>query len=515
VRSFFDWFAAAGFKPEQPWLVLGKGPSFSLRDKYDLASYRTLSINHAVREQPVTVAHIIDADVVDACGEALEKNAGAVVLPWYPHVNNAPGSRTLEEIAAGNAVLRRLDEQGRLLWYNLSTGKSPREGCPVVDVKYFSAEAVLNLLTTAGVRTIRSLGIDGGSTYSPKFDDLKDKTLLANQWKSFDLQFAQMARTILRTGVDYAPLHLPSPIRVYVAATDKEMLPFKVLEFSIRKHSSMTASVYPLCRAEIPIPTPKDSRNLPRTSFSFHRFLIPQLAGYQGRAIYLDADMQVFRDLAALWLQPLEDAEILAVGDPQDATRKPQFSVMLLNCDLLKWDIRKIVEALDGGQLTYETLMYEMAVATKIRPSLDPGWNSLERYDGERTSLLHYTDMPTQPWVYPDHPLGHLWMRDLLEAVDLGHIPLSFLEEEIRQGHVRPSLLPQVKARIDEGLLMPKSMRELDRDFAAPFRSLPGRRLATGQRSFGVLRAYARSIYHRSPLPRWVSGIRRRLGQRK
>ena len=159
--------------------------------------------------------------------------------------------------------------------------------------------------------------------------------------------------------------------------------------------------------------------------------------------------------------------------------------------------------------------MYQMAVATKIKPDLDPGWNSLEQYSEEKTSLIHYTDMPTQPWVYPDHPFGHLWMRDLLEAVEMGKIPLEFIEEEVRKGHVRPSLVPQVKERIDEGLLLPKAVRKLDDEFSAPYRSLPGRRFATGQRSFAVLRAYARSLYHRSPLPRLVGGLKRRLSQRK
>lgn len=500
MRSFFDWFAASGLKPDEPWLVLGKGPSFSLRDRYDLSPYRKLSINHAVREQPVDVAHIIDADVVTDCADVLESRAGVVVLPWIPHVRNAPGERTLEELTRENEVLRRLDAQGRLLWYNLGTAKTVRDGSPVVPVKYFSAEAVLNLLTAAGVRTVRSLGIDGGSTYSPAFDDLKDRTLLANQWKTFDLQFAQMARTILTTGVDYAPLHVPSPLRVYVAATEKEMVPFRVLEFSIRKHATMTASVVPLCEAGIPIPMPKDPRNRPRTTFSFQRFLIPQLAGFRGRAIYLDADMQAFRDLAGLWLQPLDDVEVLSTSS--------QFSVMLLNCDLLKWDIARIVEALDRGELTYERLMFEMGVASKVRTDLDPAWNCLDRPQ-EATSILHYTDMARQPWIFPDHPFGHLWMRDLLEAVDLGRISLPFLEEEVRRGHVRPSLIPQVKEKIDEGLLLPKSIRDLDRDFAAPYRSLPGRPIA------GVIRAAARSAYHRSPFPRWVGGFFRRLGQRK
>ncbi|MEE8164153.1 MAG: hypothetical protein V3T64_01150, partial [Myxococcota bacterium] len=448
LESFFDWYLRRRFAPEQPWLILGKGPSFSRRDQFDLSAYTTVSINHAVREQPVTVAHIIDLDVIDACADALERNAEVVVMPWYPHVKNGPGQRDLETLSRDNPTLARLREEGRLLWYNLSSAPSFLDDSPVVRVKFFSAEAVLNLLATAGVRRIRSLGIDGGSEYSDSFDDLDDKTLLANRWKTFDLQFSEIAQTLLTTGIDYAPLHVPAPIRVFVASTEKELLPVRLLEFSIRKRTSMSVSVLPLFRAEIDIPIPKDRRNLPRTPFSFQRFLIPELTGYEGRAIYLDADMQVFADLSRLWLQPLDDTEILAVGDTQNGARRPQFSVMLLNCDLLRWDIREIVAALDRGELNYERLMWEMAVADRIRADLDPDWNSLERYDQQTTRLLHYTDMPTQPWIHADNPLGHLWLRDLLEAVALGHIPLSFIEEEVEKGHVRPSLLPQVREGI-------------------------------------------------------------------
>ena len=509
MRSFFEWFEASGISPGQRWLFLGKGPTFSRRESFDLRPYRLISINHAVRELPVTVAHVIDADVIDACADILEKNAEVVVMPWYPHVKNGPGSETLEEAARRSATLGRLRDQDRLLWYNLSTGREARDGSPVVKVKFFSGEAVLNLLATAGIRQIRSLGVDGGASYSPSFDDLKDKTLLANKWNTFDLQFAGMARTLLTTGVDYAPLTVPSPIRVYVAATEKELLPARILEFSIRKHTPMTVEVMPLCKAGLQIPTPKAKENLPRTPFSFQRFLIPALASYRGRAIYLDADMQVFRDFTDLWTRPMDGAEILTVGESGDGSRRPQFSVMVLDCDLLKWDIRQIVESLDRGDLTYEKLMYDMAVATKIRTDLEPEWNSLERYEEGRTALLHYTDMPTQPWIYPDHPLGHLWMRDLIEAVGLGLIPIDFVEEEVRRGHVRPSLAPQVRERIDEGLLLPKSMRALDRGFAAPYHAIPA------SRGLGVLKAMLRSAYHRSPVPRWIAGLRRRWTHRR
>ncbi len=509
MKSFFQWFRESGQAPGQPWLILGKGPSFSRRDSFDLKPYHLISINHAVREQPVTAAHVIDADVIDACADVIEKNAKVVVMPWYPHVKNGPGSLTLEETARRNPALGRLDAQGRLLWYNLSTGREAREGSPVVAVKFFSGEAVLNLLATAGVRKIRSLGVDGGAAYSPTFDDLKDKTLLANRWNTFDIQFAGMARTLVKTGVDYAPLTLPSPVRVYIAATEKELLPAKVLEYSIRKHTPMTVEVLPLCKAGLEIPTPKARENLPRTTFSFQRFLIPALAGYKGRAIYLDADMLVFRDFTELWTRPMDGAEILTVGDPVDPSRRPQFSLMVLDCDQLKWDIRSIVDSLDRGELTYEKLMYDMAVASKIRTDLEPEWNSLERFEEGKTALLHYTDMPTQPWVFPDHPLGHLWIRDLLEAIEMGFISREFVEEAAQKGHVRPSLPIQVRDRIDEGLLLPKSVRALDREFAAPYRSLPGRS------GLGMIKALFRSAYHKSPFPRWIAGARRRLTQRQ
>ena len=509
MKSFFEWFEGSGIGKEAPWLILGKGPSFSKRDSFDLKPYRLISINHAVREQPVTVAHVIDADVIDACEDVIEKNAKVVVMPWFPHVKNGPGTKTLEETASKSPALGRLKEQGRLLWYNLSTGREARDGSPVVPVKFFSGEAVLNLLAAAGVRKIRSLGVDGGAAYSPKFDDLKDKTLLANKWNTFDLQFAGMAKTLVRTGIDYAPLTVASPIRVFVAATEKELLPAKVLEYSIRKRTPMTVEVMPLCNAGLEIPTPKAKENLPRTTFSFQRFLIPSLVGYRGRAIYLDADMLVFRDFTDLWTRPMEGAEILTVGDPVDPKRRPQFSVMVLDCDRLKWDIRTIVDMLDRGELTYEKLMYDMAVATKIRTDLEPEWNSLERYEEGKTALLHYTDMPTQPWVYADHPLGHLWIRELLEATELGIISPEFLKEQADKGHIRPSLVVQVRDRIDEGLLLPKSVRAMDREFSAPYRSLPGRK------GLGVIRALFRSAYHRSPVPRWLAGVRRRLTHRK
>lgn len=497
MQSFFDWFQAKKIDKSDPWLILGKGPSFSKRTQFDLSHYYTLSLNHAVREQHVTVAHMLDYDVVDACGEAILNNAQFLVLPWIPHLHNRPGQQNLGELARINPILSTMDEQGRLLWYDLSTSRQKHGDAPVIRARFFSAEAALNLLAHAGVRQIRSLGIDGGTSYGEEFNDLKDKTLLSNTRKSFDEQFEEMARIIMNTGIDYAPLDVESPIRVYVGSTEAQMIPLKVLEFSIRKHASMSVEVFPLHLSGIQIPVPKDPRNHPRTPFSFQRFLIPALAGYRGRAIYVDSDMQVFKDIRALWTMPLRGADLLTTHKP-DASRRPQFSLMVLNCDSLKWDVHEIVDALDRGEVNYGHLMHEMSVAKKIRFDLDPVWNELERFSKGKTALLHFTDMHTQPWLSTENPLGYLWTRELLEAIDMGFISKDFVKQHVTLGYIRPSLTYQVEYRIDDSFLLRKEARLLDKGFVPPCHSVPKQEWSPWLHPTRLLRASVRHAYQRA-----------------
>ena len=510
MQSFFEWFLSSIHEVDKPWLIFGKGPTFGKRVEFDLTPFNTLSLNHAVREQPVRVAHMIDLDVIERCADILESNAEVVVMPWYPHVQNRPGIETLEQIADRIPVLNKLRDQARLLWYNLASSKRVNENSPVVPVKFFSAEAAINLLAIAGVKTIRSLGIDGGANYSSEFKDLNDVTLLANGRTSFDRQFEQIAKTIMETHVDYAPLDIDSPVKVFVATTEAQMLSVRVLEFSIRKHASMSIEVFPLHRADVSIPMPKDPKNHPRTPFSFQRFIIPALCGYRGRAIYLDSDMQVFSDIRELWTMPFEDADLLAVREPSTTGRKPQFSVMLLNCEELRWDIHKIVDDLDAGKLSYEQLMYQMNVARNVRADIEPRWNCLERFDKGGTSLLHYTDMNTQPWVSRQNPIGYLWFRDLFDAIDAGFISNDEVDEHIAKGYVRPSIRYQIDHRIDDPLLLPAKAKNLDAGFVAPYQGIPRHSGSPWTSPLQFLRAATRYLYHKTPMPR----LHRRISDR-
>jgi hypothetical protein len=256
-------------------------------------------------------------------------------------------------------------------------------------------------------------------------------------------------------------------VRIFVACSRSEWLPRKVLEFSIRETTKLPVQVTAIGDFERAIPVPKEARNRPRTPFSFQRFLIPELCGFQGRAIYLDADMQVFTDIGDLWNAPMDGNDLLAVSEGT-AGRRGQYSVVLLDCARLGWKVEDIVRGLDEGRFTYEQLMYEMCVAADVGRTLDPAWNSLERFTPGVTRLLHYTDMDTQPWVSLDNSLQALWVSCLRRAIDAGFITAEDLRRETALGHVRPSLVAEVL----HGEVSPAQLRMLDQAFVAPYHSI-------------------------------------------
>jgi hypothetical protein len=303
----------------------------------------------------------------------------------------------------------------------------------------------------------------------------------------------------MSSGTNGASPSTDTPVRVYVGSQDAQMVPVKVLEYSIRQRTELEVEVFPLHEAGIDFPLPKDVRNRPRTPFSFQRFYIPQLAGNHGRAVYLDSDMQVFRDIRELWSLPFDGADLLAAWELAESSRRPQFSVMLLNCDALRWDLREIVRALDEGELTYETLMYEMKVARHIRTAIDPTWNSLERYEEGKTSLLHYTDMTRQPWVSRENPLGFLWVRELIDAVAHGFIGRDMVEAHVGAGHLRPSLLYQLDEQLEDTAKLPKSALGLDAHYVPPYKRMGDH---AGETRPGLLertRGLLRRVYERTP----------------
>jgi hypothetical protein len=243
------------------------------------------------------------------------------------------------------------------------------------------------------------------------------------------------------------------PLPIFVGVDLSQLVAFRVLEYSIRKSASIPVEVHPMLEFSGRVPAAPEHRS--RTAFSFCRFTIPERCGFRGRALYLDADMLVFADVAELAAMEFGPHTILrtepcasdgwADYDPVE-NFGAQSAVMLLDCSRLDWRADAIVAGLDEGRYTYEQLMANLCIVdpAEIADCIPSTWNDLERYDPEVTKLIHYTVVPMQPWKVDTNPLGALWTTWFEEAVAAGAVPVEEIEACVAAGHVRPGLLEAV-----------------------------------------------------------------------
>lgn len=258
-------------------------------------------------------------------------------------------------------------------------------------------------------------------------------------------------------------------VRVFVGADRSQALAVDVLAYSIRRHTDMKVDVVSM--ADVILPEPQDIRQGSRTNFSFTRFAIPALCNYQGRAIYMDADMQVFKDIRGLWEVPFEGREKIQILEdiPEEfqpkegqlgapSRRKKQSSVMVLDCSKLNWVAEDIISGLDG-RYTYDELLSEICILEpdEIGWRVPWVWNSLETYIEGTTALTHYTDMFIQPWVSNQNPIGWVWINEVRRMLSEGALNWSQIEEEIKLGYFRPSLLTELK--MNDDLSVPDAAR--------------------------------------------------------
>lgn len=201
MKAFFDWFEEQ--QDKRPWMIFGKGPSFSQHVKYPNIDkdYVTFGLNHICRERRVLISHAIDANVLDEIPE-IRLRTKFILMPMHPHYNFKATEKTLLELVEEHPIIRWFNKNERLLWYNLSTWPKPTPGSPVIRVAYFSAEAAIRLLAMAGVKIIRTLGVDGGTQYSKEFKDIPP---FRGGHTTFDLQRKPIEDIVGEFSLDLQP----------------------------------------------------------------------------------------------------------------------------------------------------------------------------------------------------------------------------------------------------------------------------------------------------------------------
>jgi hypothetical protein len=241
-------------------------------------------------------------------------------------------------------------------------------------------------------------------------------------------------------------------VRVCIGTEPKTEIARKVLECSVTRHTDARVEFYPMLGKGWEYST---SGIQVGTGFSLRRWMIPAFFGWQGKAIYLDADQLVFGDILELWHKPAG----LAVPDGTSVwcswqTDKvypkhpaPQTSVMVIDCAAAKsqwgWRIAEVLDHLrkTGTKEEYHKFMHAEWM-TPLPARIGDEWNHLNHYVKGKTRLLHYTKEPTQPWYVPDHPLAHLWKMELQIALNEHYVGDEEIEAAVANYGVREDWRP-------------------------------------------------------------------------
>lgn len=121
------------------------------------------------------------------------------------------------------------------------------------------------------------------------------------------------------------------PLRVFVGVDSRQPVAYNVLQSSLHRHAKGRVLVEPIKLSTLPI----TRRGL--TDFTYARFMVPWLCGYEGHAVFMDADVVVIADIGELF----DCADGSAVQVMQEQARYEWSSVMLFDnakCKILTPD---------------------------------------------------------------------------------------------------------------------------------------------------------------------------------
>ena len=197
-------------------------------------------------------------------------------------------------------------------------------------------------------------------------------------------------------------------IRVFVgcAANFEDIESQAVLEWSIRKRASLSVEItWMKLSRDVSSPFYSgpgvthgwDTRTW-ATPFSGLRWAIPELCGYQGKAIYMDSDVIVTADLAALWRQEHQPGSML-IAKGGGAWR---ICVSMFDCA----EARKHLpdpRTMRQDMHAHKKLCALIRDKAGLVQAFEGEWNCLDKEIGSRPvdhpsiKAIHYTDMRSQP----------------------------------------------------------------------------------------------------------------------
>jgi hypothetical protein len=246
-------------------------------------------------------------------------------------------------------------------------------------------------------------------------------------------------------------------MRIFIGSGDASRLECQTLIHSLRSHSrgplDITVFNGTRCTLErdgrVEPADPALSRLRERgfaTEFSLFRYTIPDVCGGQGRALYLDSDMVCLADVNTLLGIPLNGCAVAARPDayPEVGPERWATSAMVIDCAMVRFDLHAILDDIGRRLYTYRDFSQFAPGFLARHPlriqAIPSCWNTFDRQDAG-TTLIHYTDLATQPWRFRYHPHGEVWFRYFRDAIAAGVISEGDLRHAVVAGHVRPDIM--------------------------------------------------------------------------
>lgn len=209
-----------------------------------------------------------------------------------------------------------------------------------------------------------------------------------------------------------------TPLKIFIGYDHRQPMSLTALMHSLIKYSTKPLQITPLVLPTLPL------NRVGLTPFTYSRFLVPYLCGFEGKALFMDMDMLALGDISELF-DLMDDSEVMV---SKNDLRFEWSSLMLFNCEkcsVLTPDFIQTTDKLHG-----------LEWANSIG-SLPGEWNHLVGYDQPKPAkIVHYTQgVPLFPETkgceYSDE-----WWKLSTEATSA----LSWVELMGRSVHAKPVL---------------------------------------------------------------------------
>lgn len=173
-------------------------------------------------------------------------------------------------------------------------------------------------------------------------------------------------------------------LRIFIGYDARQPISYNVLQFSILRRASVPVAIVPLNIDTLPI------KRVGLTPFTFTRFLVPWLCGYDGHALFLDSDMLVLGDVK----------EIFDLADPHDAVQVVKNAKRFEWASAILWNCGHPANAAvtpewidDPANNPFRYPWLEGGGDSPEIGDLPTEWNHLVGYDKPRSDakLVHYT----------------------------------------------------------------------------------------------------------------------------